>query len=856
MDYPVNEMKPVSRFMPMHQRPRMAPIGHKMHLHDENSRQVSDKHQSHMAVMPNPLLNHPSKIIGKAPPFTPPKQIATDEPDLTDAMMYLNRVKEEFRDDPTTYDSFLEVMRDYKQGKVDASGVVRAVSALFRGRKHLIEGFNNFLPKQYKMEDKEREERRPFMPGPSKGSFYEPREMYDGYDKMKPHPPYRRPPFPPQQMYKQFPVPKPSRVEETEDVCKQKMALNFVQKVKKRLSSRPEAYRGFIEILQQYQKNQGPPDKILHQLKEILGGHPDLIEEFIEFIPSKTREIETKKGFQEMSFNKEQREMFSKIKEILQEKDAYSDFLKCLNLYNQDLVEGKDLIFLIKPLFKNEKLVEAFKGYINYKEIDLPPYSMKNLAKYKKMGSYRILPEKYRDVECKGQDAISAEVLNKFCVSCPTLVSEDSTFLSSKKSIHEEALFRIEDERYESELLVERVNSLIISLERCLGVKEEIEMSDIDMSPGVVQEILSSIYGDKGTDILEGIILKPMVSIPIVLRRLYTLTKVWRREIREKNKIWRETMLKNYYKALDVQGVGYRAQEKKVLSNKTLLKDIPYSTVVEDTDIFSDISELLFLYLGSSDISEKENVEKVFKLLVDLIKKENGPFYVNSSVVCLFKLVFILYEGLKDVKNIKTEVSTNPVAVKLSLQEDVVTTGRYSDTIRLIKEYLGHTIDSSMFEERLRFITECKGYKISAIDKIFNKIERQCFTVANDDISMSILKMTGKGITTRSGAESICKEEPLFECNRSGGMFSITECGKKDDQWKDYIDKFIKMKYDKSLVGRRVFLKRSLRQSIGEAVISYRLQCRICSNTLKVKFVEDSEDFLMRRNVKRVGGST
>lgn len=45
-----------------------------------------------------------------------------------------------------TYDNFLEAMRYFKFGKVDAEEVCKAVRVLFKNKPHLIETFNEYLP--------------------------------------------------------------------------------------------------------------------------------------------------------------------------------------------------------------------------------------------------------------------------------------------------------------------------------------------------------------------------------------------------------------------------------------------------------------------------------------------------------------------------------------------------------------------------------------------------------------------------------------------------------------------------------------------------------------------------------------
>ncbi|KRH92685.1 Histone deacetylase complex, SIN3 component, partial [Pseudoloma neurophilia] len=92
---------------------------------------------------------------------TPKKK---DDINLSDAMSFLETVKNNYANELSVYDSFLEVMRDYKHGKLDAAGVVRAATSLFKNKPELLEGFNDFLPAEYKVDRNYR--RRVRMDGP------------------------------------------------------------------------------------------------------------------------------------------------------------------------------------------------------------------------------------------------------------------------------------------------------------------------------------------------------------------------------------------------------------------------------------------------------------------------------------------------------------------------------------------------------------------------------------------------------------------------------------------------------------------------------------------------------------------
>ncbi|KAL6619882.1 hypothetical protein ACP70R_035021 [Stipagrostis hirtigluma subsp. patula] len=80
------------------------------------------------------------------PPPAPPQQakLTTD-----DALLYITSVRHKFRDRADKYNEFLEVMRDFKSNRIDTPGVVIRIKTIFEGFPELMIGFNAFLPAGY-----------------------------------------------------------------------------------------------------------------------------------------------------------------------------------------------------------------------------------------------------------------------------------------------------------------------------------------------------------------------------------------------------------------------------------------------------------------------------------------------------------------------------------------------------------------------------------------------------------------------------------------------------------------------------------------------------------------------------------
>lgn len=87
---------------------------------------------------------------------------------VTDALDYLDRIKNRFLDRPEVYHQFLGVMREYKAqtcvilitlrmpwlktSSIDTPGAIQQVSILFHGHSELIGAFSMFLPTGYHIE--------------------------------------------------------------------------------------------------------------------------------------------------------------------------------------------------------------------------------------------------------------------------------------------------------------------------------------------------------------------------------------------------------------------------------------------------------------------------------------------------------------------------------------------------------------------------------------------------------------------------------------------------------------------------------------------------------------------------------
>ncbi|KAL5469519.1 hypothetical protein EMCRGX_G030782 [Ephydatia muelleri] len=297
--------------------------------------------------------------------------------------------------------------------------------------------------------------------------------------------------------------------------------------------------------------------------------------------------------------------LFDKIHKALRNQEVYDNFLRCLILFNEEIVTRSELVQLVTPfLGKFPDLFSSFKSLLGFRDPDhsgsfpisspAQPYPNKervnefgpeiDFNSLKRHGaSYRALPKTYVQPKCSGRSALCREVLNDTWVSFP-MWSEDSTFQGTRKTQYEEYIYRCEDERFELDAVLENNLSTIRIFEaqqRKISKMspEEASKCVLDDSLGGRSEVLQRkaiyrIYGDKAADIVEGLKKSPAVAVPIVLKRLKAKQEEWLEAQRAFNKHWREQLEKYYLKSLDHQGINFKAIDTRAMRPKSLVNEI------------------------------------------------------------------------------------------------------------------------------------------------------------------------------------------------------------------------------------------------------------------------------------------
>uniref|UniRef100_A0A671V7Q0 SIN3 transcription regulator family member Aa n=1 Tax=Sparus aurata TaxID=8175 RepID=A0A671V7Q0_SPAAU len=463
-------------------------------------------------------------------------------------------------------------------------------------------------------------------------------------------------------------------------------AINYVNKIKNRFQGQPDIYKAFLEILHTYQLLSKTTAEKAESVRNDHGGtakklqlnnkqRPNQNGCQIRRHPTPGSAPPVKKkpkllNLKDSSMAEASKHgvgteslFFEKVRKALRSAEAYDNFLRCLFIFNQEVISRAELVQLVLPfLGKFPELFNWFKNFLGYREMShIETYPKErategiameiDYASCKRLGSsYRALPKSYQQPKCTGRTPLCKEVLNDTWVSFPSW-SEDSTFVSSKKTQYEEHIYRCEDERFELDVVLETNLATIRVLEAVqrklsrMSAEEQAKFR-LDNTLGGSSEVvhrkaIQRIYGDKAPDIIDGLKKNPAVSVPIVLKRLKTKEEEWREAQRGFNKIWREQNEKYYLKSLDHQGINFKQNDTKVLRSKSLLNEIesiyderqeqaseenaipptgPHLTLsYEDSQILEDAAALIIHHVKRQTSIQKEDKYKIKQIIYHFI---------------------------------------------------------------------------------------------------------------------------------------------------------------------------------------------------------------------------------------------
>jgi paired amphipathic helix protein Sin3a len=306
-------------------------------------------------------------------------------------------------------------------------------------------------------------------------------------------------------------------------------------------------------------------------------------------------------------------QFFERVKARLRNRDTYQEFLKCLHLFNLDVISKMELRGLVYDVLgrypelltgfddflqrcesMDFELAEAGRGKLSSKDVAKMkiisarekflsrPISELDLSMCERCGpSYRLLPKGFPKAPASTRNELHMSVLNDNWVSV-TSGSEDFSFKAMRKNQYEESLFRCEDDRFEMDMVIEtnaavlHVLSPLYAQVQAMSQEERnmFRVADDLLSPVHLRSV-ERIYGaDHGPDVRELLVRAPALAILGVVPRLAQKDAEWRRVREDMRRVWAEVYEKNYSKSLDHRSFYFKQADKKSLSAKGMLSEM------------------------------------------------------------------------------------------------------------------------------------------------------------------------------------------------------------------------------------------------------------------------------------------
>jgi len=329
-----------------------------------------------------------------------------------------------------------------------------------------------------------------------------------------------------------------------------------------------------------------------------------------------------------------ERQLFEKIREFLNATgtlatapDAWNQFLKCLDLHSQDLLQRSDLIRLVSELFSSHglpvELLEAVQRILrdrdgiysatyedkrNYRLNEeqnkyssgplTPLHDMDFSSCARHTPSYRALPMSLAQPRSHRRLSLELAVLNDMCIN----VSSEKAcgFMHPKKDKCEQELFQLEDQRYELDMIIDANSACVAVLESITTTfyrnscsapsktrichEQQVDCSSRHSSNDAINanvdaatlsnlplNAISAVYGKHSGELIELINNNPHFAVPLVLKRLKQKGKEWRDMREMKSYCWERVINRNLHRALDQRAFHFRQNDRKIKLSRYLM---------------------------------------------------------------------------------------------------------------------------------------------------------------------------------------------------------------------------------------------------------------------------------------------
>ena len=648
---------------------------------DQQPQQLQQQQpEQQQAQNPPQVSQYPSEVnqmqAPQQPAISTPEVAATTiaeqnkkpaDVELTQAISYVNKIKDRFADQPDIYKNFLEILQTYQRDQKPINEVYAQVTVLFQNAPDLLDDFKKFLPdssmseqqqqqqqaqqaqqQQAQMNQLQQQQQQGYMYGNVNGYYQPASGMTNAQQNLPPigsfSPPNNGVPF--REDYNETSRPPmvglPSMIQHEQTIemtqpqqqqpqqphgVPQKISNENIPISNMRSGGMMEQYPqpGEVAVMQPVPQGMGQPTHEEQYAEVPVRPEIDLDPSIVPVVPEPTEPIENNLTLvEETSF-------FDKVKKAIGNKQVYTEFLKILNLFSQDLLEVNELVEKVDYYIgSHTELMDWFKNFVGFKD---QPKIIENIVHEKHRldldmceacgPSYKKLPKSDTFMPCSGRDDMCWEVLNDEWVGHPVWASEDSGFIAHRKNQYEETLFKAEEERHEYDFYIESNLRTIQTLEtianKISNMTEE-EKQVFKLPPGlghnsltIYKKVIRKVYDkERGFEVIDALHEHPAIAVPVILKRLKQKDEEWRRAQREWNKVWRELEQKVYFKSLDHLGLTFKQADKKLLTTKQLISEI--------SSIKVDQNNKRMHWLTPKPKSQLDFDVKDFEIIYDIIK--------------------------------------------------------------------------------------------------------------------------------------------------------------------------------------------------------------------------------------------
>lgn len=756
------------------------------------------------------LTNQAQQVSGEQQGGKKPNDV-----EFSQAINYVNKIKNRFADQPDVYKNFLEILQTYQREQKPINEVYAQVTVLFQNAPDLLEDFKKFLPDssaseqegQAQLQSQAYQQQNLYQNGnymyngmtayypsgtpsigtpgaanipvagqqqnlPPIGSFSPPSNGTNGPldDEYKGNEQQQQITGQQQHVVGLPPiVAHEQSTDHTHTVPQQYPYVNTTHMTNDNIQV--SSMRGSTGPMNSQYDYANQQQHMMMEDQMPVRPEIDLDPSIVPVVPEPTEPIEN--GLTLM----EETTFFEKAKKFISNKQVYTEFLKVLNLFSQDIIDINELVDKVENyLGSSAELFDWFKNFVGYQD---KPRIIENIVHEKHKldldlceaygPSYKKLPKSDTYMPCSGRDDMCWQVLNDEWVGHPVWASEDSGFIAHRKNQYEETLFKIEEERHEYDYYIESNLRTIQTLEtianRIVNMTDE-EKKAFKLPPGlghtsltIYKKVIRKVYDkERGFEIIDALHEHPAIAVPVVLKRLKQKDEEWRRAQREWNKVWRELEQKVYFKSLDHLGLTFKQADKKLLTTKQLISEIssikvdqnnkrmhwltpkPKSQLdyqFDDFEIFYDIIRLTDVFIDHS--STYSNPDK--HRLKDWIR----------TIISLF--FFIPIQTINDAVKSRSAGDDEPKKEEDLDEDDKSNKKRTRDNVELsLKDILHRTkyqkLKSSSKESDAEEETEDETEKLAKEAELLNEQEARrpwllgnmietantCGTINNRDI--------------------------------------------------------------------------------------------------------------------------